>query len=175
MYQAVQNVLHGFGSICGASLGGLIADSIGWRWCFLFQVPISLLALVVGYYAVKNFKPSGLIVEGNVVQVESKSVWRQIDLSGSVLLVLGLSAQLAALSMGGNDFSWTDWPVIVSLVLSVVLLVAFVVVELRTRAIPIMPMGMFKGGLAISNILSNVCVGMAAYGVSHSLPASFVP
>lgn len=166
MYQAVQNLLHGFGSICGASLGGLIADTIGWRWCFLFQVPISFFALIVGYFAVKNFKPQGLIVDGNIVQVESKSVWRHIDLSGSVLLVLGLSAQLAALSMGGNDFEWGSWQVLVSLALSVVLLVAFVVVELRTKAIPIMPMSMFKGGLAVSNILSNVCVGMAAYGVS---------
>lgn len=166
IYQAVQNVLFGFGSICGASLGGLIADTIGWRWCFLFQVPISLFALVFGYYAVKGHKPQDLIVRGNVVQVESKSIWRQIDLSGAILLVLGLAAQLAGLSMGGNDFDWISWQVIVSLCLSVVFLVGFVIVETRTRAIPIMPVSMFKGGLAISNITSNVCSGMAAYGVS---------
>lgn len=126
-----------------------------------------MIALVVGFYAVTNYKPQSLVVDGDSVQVESRSVWRQIDMSGSILLVLGLSAQLAALSMGGNDFSWTSWQVIVSLIISVVLLVAFVVVELRTKAIPIMPISMFKGGLAISNILSNVCVGMAAYGVSR--------
>ena len=165
MYQAIQNVLFGFGSICGASLGGLIADTIGWRWCFLFQVPISLFALVFGYFAVREHKPQHLVVQGNVVEVEQRSIWRQIDLSGSILLVLGLASQLAGLSMGGNDFAWLSWQVIVSLVLSTLLLAGFVIVEIRTSAIPIMPMSMFRGLLAGSNILSNVCAGMAAYGV----------
>ena len=169
MYQAIQNVLFGFGSICGASLGGFIADTIGWRWCFLFQVPISLFALVFGYYTIIDRKPQDLIVEGNAIQVEKRSIWRQIDLSGSVLLVLGLASQLAALSMGGNDFDWISWQVIVSLLVSIVLLTGFVIVEIRTGAIPIMPMSMFKGLLAISNIISNVCSGMAAYGVCMPL------
>lgn len=51
MYQAMQNVLHGFGAICGASFGGAIADTIGWRWCFLLQVPVSIIALALGYFS----------------------------------------------------------------------------------------------------------------------------
>jgi MFS family permease len=166
MYQACQNVLHGFGSICGASLGGLIADTIGWRWCFLCQVPVSIFAFGVGYIAIKNQEDSIVATDSdeNEPQV-SKSLWVQIDLSGAVLLVLGLSAQLAALSMGGNNYPWTDVRVIVSFVVSVILLAGFIVVELRTRAIPVMPMYMLKGQLAISNLISNVCVGMAAYAV----------
>lgn len=35
MYQAMQNGIFGFGAICGASFGGSIADTIGWRWCFI--------------------------------------------------------------------------------------------------------------------------------------------
>lgn len=167
MYQACQNVLHGFGSICGASLGGLIADTIGWRWCFLCQVPVSILAFVVGYIAIKNQETSIVQPENDENEPQiSKSLWIQIDLSGAVLLVLGLSAQLAALSMGGNNYPWTDVRVIVSFVVSVILLAAFIVVEIRTRAIPVMPMYMLKGQLAISNLISNVCVGMAAYAVS---------
>ncbi|OBT85039.1 hypothetical protein VE02_07158 [Pseudogymnoascus sp. 03VT05] len=54
MYQACQNVLHGFGSICGASLGGVIADTIGRRWCFMCQVPVSAFACIVGYFVVKD-------------------------------------------------------------------------------------------------------------------------
>ena len=174
MYQAVQNVLHGFGSICGASLGGLIADTIGWRWCFLFQVPVAVVSTGVGYYVVKDLRPQNIRVDGQDVQVKSRSLWKQIDLSGAILLVLGLSAQLAALSMGGNDYPWSDWRVIVALVVSVILLIVFVVVELKTTAIPVMPMSMFKGGLAISNLLSNVCVGMAAYAVSSISNSTFI-
>jgi MFS family permease len=172
MYQAGQNVLHGFGAICGASLGGSMADTIGWRWCFLLQVPISILAFGVGYFVIKNQEAS--IVPANDEENEqetskAKSLWIQIDLSGAVLLVLGLSAQLAAISMGGNNYPWSDVRVIVSFIFSVVLLALFIAVEIRTRAIPVLPMFMLKGQLAISNLISNVCTGMSAYAVCMTM------
>ncbi len=166
MYQACQNVLHGFGSICGASLGGLIADTIGWRWCFLCQVPVSIFAFAVGHFVIKDPESQKLLVERHAVMVKADSTWKQIDLSGAILLVLGLSAQLAALSMGGNNYPWSNIRVIISLLVSAALLAMFVIVELQTHAIPVMPMSMLKGRLAISNLISNVCVGVAAYAVS---------
>ncbi|KFY29650.1 hypothetical protein V494_08587 [Pseudogymnoascus sp. VKM F-4513 (FW-928)] len=174
MYQACQNVLHGFGSICGASLGGIIADTIGWRWCFMCQVPVSAFACVVGYFVVKDLHSTTFIENDQEGLIKPKtSTWKQIDLSGAFLLVLGLSAQLAALSMGGNNYPWSDIRVIASLAISVVLLAAFVVVESRTEAIPVMPMSMLRGTLAISNQISNVCVGMAAYAFLFILPLFF--
>ena len=158
MYQAVQNGLHGFGAVCGASMGGVIADTIGWRWCFLCQVPVSLTGLIVAYFVIEN-PPMQEDAEG------SQSVWRQIDLSGALLLVLGLSVQLAALSLGGNQYPWSDSRVIFCLVASVIILAIFVLVELRTRALPVMPMHMLRGKAVISNMVSNVLVGMSSYAV----------
>jgi MFS family permease len=166
MYQAVQNGLNGFGAICGASMGGLIADTIGWRWCFLCQVPISTAGLIVGYFVIKNPPPELRGVDGE----EKPSFWKQIDLSGAILLVLGLSVQLAALSLGGNQYPWSDVRVIVCLITSVAILVGFVVVELRTRALPVMPMYMLKGRATISNMISNVLVGMSSYAVCLPFP-----
>lgn len=173
MYQACQNVLHGFGSICGASLGGVIADSVGWRWCFLCQVPISTFAFIVGYFVLEKDVHEKRVPQQAADDQESSpdgpqpvSKWEQIDLAGAVLLVLGLSAQLAAMSMGGNNYPWSDIRVVAALFISVILLLAFVMVQSRTRAIPIMPMSMLKGTLAVSNLISNVCVGMVAYSVS---------
>ena len=140
MYQAVQNGLHGFGAICGASLGGIIADSIGWRWCFLCQVPISVAGLIIGFLVVKNpsAEETGIHTEG--LDAEVRSVWKQIDLSGAVLLVVGLSAQLAALSLGGNQYPWGDVRVLACFGASLVILVVFIWVELGTKALPVMPM-----------------------------------
>jgi MFS family permease len=174
MYQAWQNVLHGFGSICGASVGGLIADHMGWRFCFLSQVPVSMFAFVVGYLVIAKHEVRFAADEENSGDTRHASRWQQIDLAGAVLLVLGLSAQLAAMSMGGNSYPWSDIRVIVAMVLSFILLTVFVLVELRTTAIPIMPMGMLKGTLAISNQISNMCVGMVAYSVS-GIDTTFKP
>ena len=140
MYQAVQNGLNGFGAICGASLGGVIADSIGWRWCFLCQVPISVAGLIIGYLVIENPPADETDTQSEELRQEAKSVWRQIDLSGAVLLVAGLSVQLTALSLGGNQYAWSDPRVVTCFVVSVVLLAVFIWVELKTKALPVMPM-----------------------------------
>ncbi|KAL4911018.1 hypothetical protein BDW74DRAFT_172472 [Aspergillus multicolor] len=167
MYQAAQNVLHGFGSICGASLGGSIANTIGWRWCFLLQVPVSVFALIVGRVVIpRPVKP--------VVGVRAGlGVWKQVDLAGALLLILGLSVQLVGLSLGGNELPWSDGRVIGSLVASVVLLAAFLVVEAKTSAIPVIPLRMLRGLLPVSTQVANICVGMAAYAFLFNLPLFF--
>ncbi|OKO90581.1 hypothetical protein PENSUB_13298 [Penicillium subrubescens] len=168
MYQVVQNVSYGFGAICGASFGGSIVDTIGWRWCFLIQVPISAAALVLGYY-VLNFPAKEEPAPGQ----QSKGIWQQIDLLGSLLLVLALSSQLVGLSLGGNELPWSNIWVILSLVASVVFLVAFFAVEATTTAAPLIPLKMLQGLHPVSTQIANVCVGMAAYAFLFTLPLLF--
>ncbi len=164
MYQAAQNGLLGFGAICGASLGGVIADSVGWRWCFLCQVPVSMAGLMVGIFVINN--PAQYEHLDETEEPGNVSFWKRIDFVGATLLVLGLSAQLTALSLGGNQYPWSDYRVITSFVVSVVILVAFVWVELRTKALPVLPMSMLHGRAVISNMVSNLLVGMSAFAVS---------
>ncbi|OJJ02330.1 hypothetical protein ASPVEDRAFT_133389 [Aspergillus versicolor CBS 583.65] len=165
MYQAAQNVLHGFGSICGASLGGSIANTIGWRWCFLLQVPVSIFALVVGRIVIPKREKAPTAV--------GLSVWKQVDLTGALLLILGLSVQLVGLSLGGNELPWSNVWVISSLVGSVVLLGGFLLVEAKTTAIPVIPLRMLHGILPVSTQIANVCVGMSAYAFLFNLPLFF--
>ncbi|KAJ5555862.1 hypothetical protein N7535_008293 [Penicillium sp. DV-2018c] len=169
MYQAIQNVSYGFGGICGASFGGSIVDSIGWRWCFLLQIPVSLFALVMGYLVLK-FPPSDT---GSSLDGRRRSIWHQIDLLGAFLLILALSAQLVGLSLGGNVLPWTHVWVILPLVSSVILVGAFVAVEATTTAVPLIPLKMLRGQLAISTQIANVFVGMAAYAFLFTLPLMF--
>lgn len=159
MYQALQNGMFGFGAICGASFGGSIADGIGWRWCFALQVPISALALVVGYLVIKN--PVGIIAAGQGL----KAVWSKVDFTGAMLLVVAISVQLVGLSLGGNELPWGSPWVIGSLVGSTALFAAFFLVEARTKAIPVIPLRMLKGRLPVSVQLANVCAGLSAYAV----------
>lgn len=162
MYQAVQNGSYGFGAICGASFGGAIVDSIGWRWCFLMQVPISLVALVLGHIVLKF--PAK---EGDLAVQQTQGIWHQIDVSGACLLVLALSSQLIGLSLGGNELPWSNIWVILALAASVVFLAAFITVEARTTAVPLIPLKMLHGLLPVSTQIANVCVGMAAYAASR--------
>ncbi|KAH7071124.1 major facilitator superfamily domain-containing protein [Paraphoma chrysanthemicola] len=184
MYQALQNSMFGFGAICGASFGGSIADSIGWRWCFLLQVPISVLALVVGYLVIHNpmeLHPvrtvSTLIREPSTKQANKSASWSttrsKIDITGSLLLVTALSIQLIGLSLGGNELPWSSPWVISSLILSILLLITFLYIEKTTPAIPIIPLSQLTGRNPVAVQIANICAGTAAYAYLFTLPLFF--
>ncbi|KAJ6151617.1 hypothetical protein N7470_007214 [Penicillium chermesinum] len=167
MYQAVQNVAYGFGAICGASFGGAIVDTIGWRWCFFLQAPVSLSALVLGYFVLK------FPAKDAQATTEPRGIWHRIDLLGACLLVLALSSQLVGLSLGGNELPWTSIWVILSLLASIVFLACFIIVEAKTKAAPLIPLKMLSGVLPVSTQIANVCVGMASYAFLFTLPLLF--
>ncbi|KAM6535250.1 hypothetical protein FALCPG4_004829 [Fusarium falciforme] len=167
MYQALQNGIFGFGAIAGASFGGSIADHIGWRWCFLLQVPVSIAAFVIGALVVAN-QPGGFSLDSGL-----GAVWKRVDFSGSLLLVVAVSVQLVGLSLGGNELPWTSPWVIGSLAGSIALFASFLLVEARTSAIPVIPLRLLQGRLPIATQAANVCAGMAAYGYLFMLPLFF--
>lgn len=163
MYQAAQNVLHGFGSICGASIGGAIAETIGWRWCFLLQIPLSVFALLVGKLVIRLPEKSN---DRDHPIPGWRGIWQQVDILGTVLLVLGLSVQLVGLSLGGNELPWSNPWIVLSLIGSVILLALFLWVEANTSAAPIIPLRLLQGTVPIWIQIANLCVGMGAYAVS---------
>ncbi|KAK8049889.1 major facilitator superfamily transporter [Apiospora phragmitis] len=165
MYQAFQNGVTGFGYICGASLGGAIADTIGWRWCFVLQVPVSVFAFVIGWLAVEDPKVN-LVIGSKTL----KKTWHVVDFSGALLLVAAVSVQLVGLSLGGNELPWSSPWVIGALLGSLVLFVLFALfirVEKRTKVIPMIPLRMLNARLPILIQISNVCGGASAFAVSY--------
>lgn len=159
MYQAMQNGVLGFGAICGASVGGTIADLIGWRWCFLLQVPFSVVAFVAGYLVLRN-QHAGIASEGGL-----GALWKRVDFSGSLLLVAAVSTQLLGMSLGGNELPWGSPWVVGALASSVVLFAVFVRVEGKTTAMPMIPLRMLQGAMPIATQVANICAGMSTYGV----------
>ncbi|KAM3434779.1 hypothetical protein NHJ13734_005846 [Beauveria thailandica] len=168
MYQAMQNGIVGFGAICGAAFGGSIADTIGWRWCFVAQVPCAMVALVFGAKVLTN--PPGIV---SSVNDGLDLVWKRVDFRGAVLLVSAISLQLLGLSLGGNELPWSS-PWVVGLVAtSIVLLGLFLHVEAMTSATPIVPLRLFKGTLPVLVQTANLLAGAAAYAYLFMLPLFF--
>lgn len=191
MYQATQNILHGVGSILGASLGGTIAGILGWRFSFLVQVPICMAALVVArlvvpakimprrQVAVKVVDNSDTEESGDETPLVKRpmSTWEQVDFLGAILLIAGLSLFLAALSAGSNNsgdgLAWTNPSVLGCLGGSIVLLAAFLSVEARTTAVPLLPLSMLHGVERVSLLVANVCLGISGYGFLFLMPLFF--
>jgi EmrB/QacA subfamily drug resistance transporter len=102
----------------GPVVGGLLVDSLSWRWVFYVNVPIGIAAFLFGLLCLDRS------VEGHP---------GRFDLAGFLLSGVGLGLLMYGLSEGPN-LGWSTVPVLVSIASGLLLLVAMVVVELRTRA-----------------------------------------
>jgi EmrB/QacA subfamily drug resistance transporter len=110
----------------GPTVGGFLTDDLSWRWIFWINPPIVLVVAAVVLAAWRDLPGAAA---------------KRIDVVGAVLLVLGLSMVVFAL-MEGPGWGWGDPTIPLMLALGALLLVAFVVVELRKPA-PLLDVNLF--------------------------------
>lgn len=140
----------------GPIVGGWLLSHAWWGSIFLINVPL----VVVGFAAVAAFIP------------ESRGARSHpLDLMGVVLSSGGLSALTFGFIRVGQE-SWTDAPALGTIAGGVLLLVAFVAWQWRTR-FPLIDLGLFReSGFRWGSIFLTL-MGMAMFGVMFALPLYF--
>ena len=118
----------GSAGAAGVLLGGILTEGLGWEWVLWVNVPVSLIALAL---------TPGLIPESR-----SESATRHYDAAGALSVTAGLSLLAYAL-LDANSAGWGSTKIVSLLALSVALIGAFVVIELRSRA-PLVPFRIFR-------------------------------
>ncbi|HQU04830.1 MAG TPA: MFS transporter [Acidocella sp.] len=96
-YQGWLAGVWGFASVAGPIAGGFVVQHLSWRWIFWANLPIGAVAMFMCFKGL-----SGITANGR----KSK-----IDYAGAVLLLISVTALLAALSLGGVDFAWNSAPI----------------------------------------------------------------
>ncbi|HET7717987.1 MAG TPA: DHA2 family efflux MFS transporter permease subunit, partial [Bauldia sp.] len=104
----------GFGNAVGPLIGGVLTDTIGWRWIFFLNLPIAAFAMLITFRVVGRDRPD--------------RTGQRIDYAGIAALSVGILSLLLALDEG-SDRGWTD-PLILGLfALGAVSLVVFAFIE----------------------------------------------
>lgn len=143
-----------------------MARYIGWRWAFLFQVPVCLFGIVVGYLFIPVPEADKLPThDATEIAAVRNNKLKRLDIFGALTLVVGLATQLAALNLGGNIFPWSSPHVYGFIITSGIFLVLFAVIETRIAKEPIMPARMLKGRLAVANVVTNIFAGASSFSV----------
>ncbi|GAA2639506.1 MDR family MFS transporter [Dactylosporangium fulvum] len=136
--------------IVGPLLGGLIVDSVGWRWIFYLNVPVALLALAVSYRGIPD---------------DGRREVRRLDLPGLALLSPAIALLIFGLSRTG-----TSGHGLVPLAAGVVLLVAFVVYALRTSEAPVIDLRLFTHRALAAASALNFVSRLSIFGALLLIP-----
>jgi predicted MFS family arabinose efflux permease len=140
------------GGAVGLIAGGLLVQFASWRWVFFVNVPIGL---VVAFLATR-------------VLPESDRRRGRFDLPGAITASLGLASLVYGLSNAATSINgvshWGDTKVIVSLAAAAVLLVAFGIIETRSKH-ALMPIRVLRSRNRSGAYLISLCVGTALFGM----------
>jgi len=143
-------------SIAGAAVGliasGLLVEYLDWRWVFFVNVPIGV---VVALLAPR-------------VLGESERRRGAFDLPGAITGSLGLATLVYGLSNAATTANgvshWGDTKVVASLAAAVVLLVSFVLIEMRSPN-ALMPIRVLRSRDRSGAYLISLCIGTALFGM----------
>lgn len=159
-YQGYFLAVFGTSTVLGPVLGGLFAgmDELGglegWRWVFLINVPIGIMAL---------------IVVSKVLNVPHQRQEQRIDWWGGLSLVLAV-VPLLVIAEQGAKWGWGSTNALVCYGISAVGLVLFLVVETMMRDAALIPLRLFRNGTFSVAILGGVIVGVAMFGAITMIP-----
>jgi EmrB/QacA subfamily drug resistance transporter len=152
--QGLVGAMYALASLVGPLLGGVLTEYLSWRWCFLVNVPIGLVAL---------------LVLGTSLTLPKTRREGSIDYPGAMLLIAAISTLVLVTIWGGIDYPWLSGQILGLIAATLVLAVLFVVRE-RRAAEPIIPLALFRKPEISLAMVITFLIGVAIIGAYYFLP-----
>jgi EmrB/QacA subfamily drug resistance transporter len=132
----VWGAASGSGGAAGVLLGGALTSALSWSWIFFINLPVGALVFAVSPWLLRESR--------------AEVAHRHFDVAGATSITAGLMLLVYAMTRAAQH-GWGTASTIGLIAASTALIVAFVVIELRSRA-PLLPMRIFRlRTLATSN------------------------
>ena len=160
MYQGYFLAVFGTSSVLGPVIGGFLAgrSSIlgidGWRWVFLVNVPVGILAL---------------LVVARTLHLHHTRLDHRIDWGGAVALSVGL-VPLLLVAEQGRDWGWGSGRSIACYAVGVAGIVAFLLIERAMGDEALLPLSLFRERTVAVASTASVIIGIAMFGGLVSIP-----
>lgn len=133
-YQGYFSSMYAAASVVGPVLGGLLTEYLSWRWVFWLNLPLGLVA----WWVTRN-SLRGLATPQRAARV---------DYPGALLLILGLTSLLLAITLIGQGHAWHGEAVLALLGVALVGLSLFILYERRAPE-PLLPLKLFGNKVAV--------------------------
>jgi len=136
-------------------VGGLLTQYLSWNWIFYINIPIGIVALLLGVKVIPASEGHRQLAPG-------------FDCAGAVLIAVGLASLLYALSEG-QSAGWTDPVILGCLVVAVLSLIVFVRCELAA-ADPLLDLRLLQQKNFFLTNMAIVLVIVANVGILYLFP-----
>ncbi|WP_340640867.1 MDR family MFS transporter [Nocardioides zhouii] len=157
-YSGYIGAVFALATVSGPLVGGVLVDTVGWRWCFFAGLPVAALAFVVLQKTLR-------------LPVVKREV--SIDYLGAFLLVGGVSILLVWVSLGGQNFDWISWTSGLLVAGSIAIIAAAIHVEANVAKDPVIPLHLFKDRTLTLATVASVLIGVAMFGSTVYLSLYF--
>jgi EmrB/QacA subfamily drug resistance transporter len=137
----------GSGGAAGVLLGGALTSALSWSWIFFINVPVGVLVLAV----------SPALLKESHADLDH----RHFDTAGAASITGGLMLLVYALTHA-SQHGWATSETIGLLTASAALVVAFVVIELRSPA-PLLPLRIFRLRTLTASNVNALLMGAAIF------------
>ncbi|MBL3687830.1 DHA2 family efflux MFS transporter permease subunit [Leucobacter zeae] len=149
-YMGILGAIMAVATVGGPLLGGLLTDTIGWRWNFYVAAPIAIVAIVMLQ---------------RTLHLPTRKQKVTIDYWGTALISLGFSSLLIWVTLAGSNFDWWSWQSALMVGGGVIALIIAVFVELRVEE-PLIPMTLFANRTFTLASIASIAVGLAMMGTA---------
>jgi EmrB/QacA subfamily drug resistance transporter len=143
--------IAGLGNAAGPLIGGLLTETVGWRWIFWLNVPLTLIALAIGAWS--------------ITESFDETVPRRVDVTGLALITTGIGLFTLTFDRA-PAWGWLSAPTVVAFGCSLVALAVFVVVENRVRW-PLVDLSLARNPrftvLVIAGTIANIAYGVTIF------------
>ncbi|WP_246159957.1 MDR family MFS transporter [Microbacterium rhizomatis] len=150
-YMGLFGAVMAVATVGGPLLGGLITDTLGWRWNFYVALPFAIAALVI----IQRTLHVSVLVKRTV----------RIDYLGIVLLSTAVSLLLVWISLAGSSFDWWSTETVLMVGGAIIATILFVVAEMRV-AEPLIPLTLFRNLTFTLAVIASIATGIAMFGAS---------
>ncbi|KAK7955329.1 MFS general substrate transporter [Apiospora saccharicola] len=157
--------VFGVGTALGPPVGGVIAENVGWKWLFWLNLPVGGVTLLAQFFFLQ-------IVFVKRLSLQEKL--RQIDWVGNFILVASVVSILIALSWANTRYEWSDYQIIVPLVVGFAGIGLFFLYESSRFCVePTIPPCMFGNRTSIIGLVCTFLQSMLTMWRVYFLPVYF--
>ncbi|KAH8695983.1 putative MFS transporter [Talaromyces proteolyticus] len=159
-YQGILGSCVGLGNVIGPFISAAFVQRASWRDIFYLLCPWAAVCAIIAWFLL----PSKMRPESRKSQVKKIDFWGVLTSTIAIIFVL------IPVSGGGLYFQWNSPMVISMLIIGGCSFVAFLFIEWKVAALPMMPLSLFKSPVITALFAQSFLLGAAYQSLLYYLP-----